>query len=160
MDGVVWLFVFLPFLLITFPWLLLWAISAWRERAHMQSILLREEAFSYMHVTNVRTPPPGATHPVLVTGSVVVAADAWKTFLAGFRKVFGGRMHSLETVVERARREAVLRMLENASRLDANGVVNVRLDTASIGMGQALMVEVMASGTAIRMNQGGNHDTK
>lgn len=134
---------------------LMWAISAWQEYAHMQSILLREKAFSHLLVNNIRTPPPGACDPELVSGSVVIGAGAWKSMLAGFRTLVGGRMRSLETVVERARREAVLRMLEAAARQGADGVINVRLDTACISRASndagAAMLEVIASGTSVRL---------
>lgn len=137
------------------PFFLLWVISAWRERRHMDFIVLRERALAGLYVTNLETPPPGARDPRLVTASVVLAPDAWKMMLAGFRQLFGGRMRSLETVIERARREALLRMLEEAARQGADGVVNVRLDTASIVSGtnnnNMAMFEVIASGTAVRL---------
>ena len=64
--------------------------------------------------------------------------------------VFGGNVQSYETLVDRARREAVLRMKESCPHADQ--VINLRLETSSITKGkgkQVGAVEVLASGTAI-----------
>jgi uncharacterized protein YbjQ (UPF0145 family) len=51
-------------------------------------------------------------------------------------------------VVERARREAMLRLKQEADRIGANHIMGVRLSTTELGM-QGGMVEVFAYGTAI-----------
>ena len=54
--------------------------------------------------------------------------------------------------MERARREAVLRMKEDAKARGATSVWNIRLETASIAKGarqNTASVEVMAYGTAL-----------
>ena len=70
-------------------------------------------------------------------------------------------MRMLEVVdhpvdMERARREAVLRMMESAQRLGANQVVNVRMASSDIGSGKrrrpAAMVEMYACGTALKVD--------
>jgi uncharacterized protein YbjQ (UPF0145 family) len=47
-----------------------------------------------------------------VSGSVVVSVDYFKRFLAGLRTLVGGRVTSYETLLDRARREAILRCKE------------------------------------------------
>ena len=67
----------------------------------------------------------------LVMGNVVVSVDHFKRTLAALRSMVGGNVTTYETLVDRARREAVLRMKE-----DARGsvlVANVRIETSSIG---------------------------
>jgi len=86
----------------------------------------------------------------LVTGSVVVSVDYFKRMLAGLRNIFGGAVQSYETLIDRARREAVLRMKESCP--DADQVINLRLDTSSISKGRGRQigsVEVLAYGTAV-----------
>ena len=86
----------------------------------------------------------------LVSGSVVISVDYFKRILAGLRNIFGGNVQSYETLVDRARREAVLRMKESCP--DADYVLNLRLETSSIFKGkrkQVGSVEVLAYGTAV-----------
>lgn len=86
----------------------------------------------------------------LVMGSVAISIDAFKRLLAGLRNIFGGNVQSYETLVDRARREAVLRMLESCAQADQ--VINIRLETCSIAGGgseRIASVEVLAYGTAV-----------
>lgn len=89
----------------------------------------------------------------LVTGSVVVANNYFKSFLAGFRNIFGGEMKSYQILLEQARRIAIVRMLEEARAVNAAAVINVRMETASIQGNNtkktAAGVEVIAYGTAL-----------
>ncbi|MCP5521530.1 MAG: heavy metal-binding domain-containing protein [Verrucomicrobiales bacterium] len=91
----------------------------------------------------------------LAVGSVVVSVDYFKRFLTGLRKVFGGELHSYASLIDRGRREALLRMKESCP--DAHLFLNCRLETSSISKGQGdsvACVEVLAYGTAIRFADG------
>lgn len=124
-----------------------------REQAHYKSIIERESEYADMIVLHEKHPPPGTTIPyVLVCGSVVVSVDYFKSFLAGLRQFFGGPIRSYESLLDRARREAILRMKEEARALRCNAVGNVRIVTSSISQGgnkQLGTVEVLAYGTAM-----------
>jgi uncharacterized protein YbjQ (UPF0145 family) len=72
----------------------------------------------------------------LVHGSVVVGSDYFKTFAAGIRQIFGGNVTSFETLLDRGRREAILRMKEQAMSKGADKIINMRLETSSIGSNQ------------------------
>ena len=130
------------------------AVGSIRERRHYRSIIAREAEFRDLPVFSARTaptidPPPRTE---MVRGSVVISIDYFKRFLAGLRMLFGGRVTAYESLVDRARREAMLRMREQARSRGARFVFNVRMETASIskGAGQALgSVEVVAYGTAV-----------
>ena len=66
--------------------------------------------------------------------------------------IVGGRVTSYENLIDRARREAVLRMKEKAKTLGANYVFNVKMETSSISKGKRESigsVEVLAYGTAV-----------
>ena len=72
------------------------------------------------------------------------------------RSIVGGRVSSYESLIDRARREAILRMKEQAATLDANYVFNVKMETSSISKGRRNSigsVEVLAYGTAISKEQ-------
>ena len=90
--------------------------------------------------------------PVLVAGNVVISVDYFKSAAAALRSFVGGRVSAYESLLERARREAILRMKEDARRHGAKMIFNVKLETASISQGGANQlgsVEVYAYGTAM-----------
>jgi uncharacterized protein YbjQ (UPF0145 family) len=103
-------------------------------------------------ITDLKTPPSGfeTESAQLVIGESVVGTDYWTTFTAGVRSLFGGEVYSLSPLLGRARRQANLRMLEDAARLGATAVINVRFETSDLGgAGRAPVTEVYAYGTAL-----------
>ncbi|HUT13450.1 MAG TPA: YbjQ family protein [Thermoguttaceae bacterium] len=125
------------------------------ESSHFRRLAQRELALSAITVSNLKWLPENwrASDGVLVTGEAVIATDYFKVFVAGLRNLFGGRIRAYETLVERARREAIVRMLEQAQAAGANVVWNVRIETATIQgkqQGKSGGVEVIAYGTAMK----------
>lgn len=124
------------------------------EKKHYKSIIEREQAMNALPAMASRFPPAGEKfEQTLVAGSVVIANDYFKTFAAGLRNLFGGKVSSYETLLDRARREAILRMKEQAQAIQADYVFNVKYETASISKGKRNkmpMIEVLAYGTALK----------
>ena len=125
------------------------------ERRHYRSIIRREAALRRIPVFATRHLPedliPG-TRTELVMGSVVISVDYFKRFLAGLRMLVGGRLGSYETLIDRARREALLRAQDQARRKGGTQLFNIKLETASISKGAKQTVgsvEVLAYGTAV-----------
>ncbi len=124
------------------------------ERRHYQSIREREHELAGVLVFTNRFPPASTTrvNTGLVAGSVVISEDFFKGVLAGLYSIFGGRIRSYESLLDRARREAVLRMKAEARSLGAGMIINVKFQTFAIGgRGQNSMkgVEMLAYGTAL-----------
>lgn len=123
------------------------------ERRHYRSIQAREKEFGDVMVFSNRFPPLSSTGgQALVAGSVVVSEDYFKRVVSGLQSIFGGRLRSYESLLDRARREAVLRMKAEAREHGARMVVNVKFQTFSIpGRNPRSYgaVEVMAYGTAL-----------
>ena len=123
------------------------------ELHHFKKLAEREQRLSDIIVTNLKTIPPqyANAQPILVMGSAVIATDYFKVFAAGLRKFFGGEMKSYVTLMERARREAMVRLLEQAAGQGASAVWNIRSETSTTH-GQHRKkpggVEVLAYGTA------------
>lgn len=124
------------------------------EKRHYRSIIKREAQYRHIAAIASRIPPSPYT-PVasmLVTGSVVISVDYFKRFLAALRTLIGGKVVSYESLLDRARREAVLRMKQRASDLGADHVFNIKMETASISKnarGNIGSIEVLAYGTAL-----------
>jgi uncharacterized protein YbjQ (UPF0145 family) len=141
-----------------FLFLLTLGYSAGRyaEKKHYRSIIRREQDFLRLPAVTLK----GAldnTRQVqsarLVAGSVVISIDYFKRFLASLRNLFGGNVVSYETLIDRGRREAILRMKEQMP--DADIIVNTRIETAVIGASanqknNVGSIEVLAYGTAVR----------
>ncbi|TVR42934.1 MAG: hypothetical protein EA402_10805 [Planctomycetota bacterium] len=62
----------------------------------------------------------------------------------------GGEVRTYTQLVERCRREALLRLKQEARDAGYDLVVNLRLDTSTIGGKSNVMIEVLATGTALR----------
>lgn len=136
--------------LIGFGW---WGMGT--ERRHLRDLEERERRYAGIVALDTSTIPEGvhAVRGVLVAGSVVQASDYLKSWLLGWRSLFGGEVVSLGRILTRARREATLRMKEEANRLGAVVIVNVRYETARLGQAQGRnglpSSEVVCYGTAL-----------
>jgi len=124
------------------------------EKRHYKSIIERETDLNRIPAIALRFPPPSLKRQrtELVMGNVVIANDYFKRIAASLRNLVGGRVKSYESLLDRARREAVLRMKEQADAMGAKMVFNIKLETASISKGRknkVSSVEVLAYGTAI-----------
>ncbi|MEM9602116.1 MAG: heavy metal-binding domain-containing protein [Pseudomonadota bacterium] len=123
------------------------------ESRHYRSIAERERLLARLPTVSGDTPgvPFGSVERTqLVAGSVVISVDYFKRVVATLRALFGGTVQSYESLVDRARREAVLRLKEQCP--GASQIVNLRIETSSIhtGRGNGIgSVEVLAYGTAI-----------
>ena len=141
--------------------LLSYFIGRHLESNHYKSIREREAATKDMVAINFPRFPFDVEieRAGMVMGSVVVSHDHFKRFLAQLRIIVGGRIKSYEPLLDRARREAVLRMKDQALAHGHNTVVNIRLETSRLansrrgGKGTA-GVEMLAYGTALTVREG------
>ena len=128
------------------------------ERSHLRRLARREAALGQMLVTDLRGYEPAVDQrspPVLVMAEAVISTDYLKSFLARLRNIFGGEVRSFLTLVQRARREALVRLMEEAQQKGYTALCNVRLETADIGQATnprrgVTLAAVLASATAYR----------
>lgn len=146
-----------PLFQLLIPILLLivgYVAGRYAETRHYRSIQQRERMLRNVMVFSERFPPPQDPPPgsALVSGSVVISIDFFKQFVGGLRMLVGGRLVSHESLVDRARREAILRMKQQARDRGADRIFNVKIETASISKGARQTIgsiEVLAYGTAL-----------
>lgn len=118
------------------------------EKRHYRNLREREnQLLTKLPARTDRGPTLQGGNPVLVACSVVVASDYFKNFVGSLRNIFGGRLSTHETLLDRARREALCRLREKCIALGASQVVDVHMTTSFLDQ---MGVEVMAYGTAIR----------
>jgi uncharacterized protein YbjQ (UPF0145 family) len=84
----------------------------------------------------------------VVTGNTVRAKHIGRDLMAGLKNIVGGELKGYTELLQDSRREATERMVEQASSMGANAVVNVRFATSSISQGAA---ELFAYGTAVKV---------
>lgn len=84
----------------------------------------------------------------LVRGSTVRARNIGRDIFAGFKNLVGGEISEYTKLQAQSREEALQRMIDDASRLGADAVVNVRFSTANIVQGVS---EILAYGTAVKL---------
>lgn len=121
-----------------------------REKKHYQEIMLREKMIRFLPTRSDSGRPEDfqdATEVFLVSASVVIASDYFKTFVANIKNFFGGRLTTYESLLDRARREAVLRVKEKARARGARELIHLRLETSVIDQAG---VEILAYATAIK----------
>lgn len=122
------------------------------EKRHYDSIHAREKAWLHLPTTAGRFPVTAGqvARCELVSAGTVVSVDYFKRAAAGLRTVIGGPVKSHESLLDRAKREAVLRLKERCA--GAHEIVNLRLETAPLSTatsGGIGAVEVFAYGTAL-----------
>ena len=140
--------------------------GAWIEKRHFQHIFKKEEALKdILLIPEKRLPNTLLNNRYdnqFVDGNVVISIDYFKRFVAGLRAIVGGRVRSYETLLERARREAIIRMKTQAEQYGASVIFNCKLETASISKGAKNTigsVEVYAYGTAIMPKKSHKHSS-
>ena len=144
MDFLTGLVVMVLFLVV------LGGIGRAREAAHIRELEDREGRVAHVPLLDTSTAPGvDAVHSEIVMGNVVIGTDYLKQWLSSWRMLFGGEMKSYQTVLTRARREAQLRMLEDAFDRGARAVVNVRFETSQVS-GRLAAPEVLCYGTLVR----------
>jgi uncharacterized protein YbjQ (UPF0145 family) len=94
---------------------------------------------------------PGKTiveHYGIVQGSTVRAKHIGRDIMAFFKNIIGGELKSYTELLQEAREEATLRMVEQAVSADANAIINIRFATSSVVQGAA---ELFVYGTAVKV---------
>jgi uncharacterized protein YbjQ (UPF0145 family) len=125
------------------------------EKRHYRSIVSREAQLLHIPAVTVKNMIEQDADIIdarMIQGSAVISIDHFKRLLASLRNIFGGKVAAYESLVDRARREAVLRMKEKAPNADI--VLNTRVETSTIGRsansrGAIGSIEAIAYGTAV-----------
>ena len=84
----------------------------------------------------------------LVEGDIVMSKHIGSDFAAGLRNIVGGEVKGYTDMMEKARKEAMARMVESAKKLGADAVIGVRYGSSAI---MASASEMLAYGTAVKL---------
>jgi len=84
----------------------------------------------------------------IARGNTVKARNVGRDITQSIRNITGGELKAYSELLSEAREEALERMAEDARSMDADAVVNVRLESSEISNGGS---EVIAYGTAVNL---------
>ena len=87
-------------------------------------------------------------HIGLVQGSSVRSKHVGRDIMASLKNIFGGELKGYTELLHDSREEATERMIEQATGIGANAVLNVRFSTSSIAAGAA---EIFVYGSAVEL---------
>lgn len=127
----------------------------YNEKRHLAELTQQERQVRDVLVFATRYPPASAEplDPIVVTGSAAIASDYFQMFVAGLRKVIGGRFDAYEHLIARARRQAIVRLKATAQAAGCKTLFNLRLETTQITQGSRggfTAVEVFAYATGFQ----------
>ena len=86
----------------------------------------------------------------MVKGNTIRARHVGKDILAGLRTIVGGEITEYTKMIAESREQALDRMLSDAKRLGADGIVCIRFTTSAVMQGAA---ELFAFGTAVKLKK-------
>jgi len=114
-------------------------------QANADFFVTQLKSFPYAAATGLGKPTAGTVAPTLICAEVVIASDYLKNFFASWRNFFGGEVRSYSRMTDRAKREAIARLIDQAKSLGFNAICNVRVETAEIGDRRKKGAQAMAS---------------
>ena len=86
----------------------------------------------------------------LVKGEIVQSKNFGRDFMAGMKTIVGGEIKSYTDMIREARQIATDRMVEEAEKLGADAIINVRFGSSAVMQGAA---EIIAYGTAVKLKK-------
>ena len=132
-----------------------YVVGSIAEKKHYRSIISREAQLLHIPTVSVKNMIEDGVDIIdarIVQGSVVISIDHFKRILASLRNIVGGKVTAYESLIDRARRDAILRMKEKSPNADI--ILNTRIETSISGRSANSRksigsIEAMAYGTAV-----------
>ena len=84
----------------------------------------------------------------IARGSTVRARNIGRDIFASFKNIIGGEISEYTQLQAQSREQAMQRMLQDAEKLGADAILNMRLQTSVITQGAS---EILAYGTAVKL---------
>lgn len=128
----------------------------WITGRHEADLAQRSQTVAGIRITDMKRmldPTHGPQPPTLVVSEVTLGIDHFRGFLGKLKNIFGGEVRSYQATLDRARREVITRLLEQAHAEGFNAIANLRIDFVDISGNATLAqkasaVSIIASGTA------------
>ncbi len=122
---------------------------------HEKRLSERQQTVAHIRTTDLNRffKPDHSIQANLCTAEVTLGIDHFRGFLGSLKNIFGGQIRSYQKTLDRARREALMQVIEQAHMTGYNAVANLRLEFVDISgkanmVKRASMVTIIAYGTA------------
>ena len=138
-----------------------WALGRWYQGRLMRALEANEKQNGLMftnpnHLSTASSMDQMASSSsTLLHVSICVGPSIGQMFFMWFKSLFGGRLHSYDTVLDFGRRGVMLRLKQQADQLGCTSMQNIRLETSVISFAQnqdskRAAVEFLAFATGLR----------
>lgn len=119
------------------------------QLVYEESIHINKKPY-IMIITSTETVPGKKIVEILgiARGSTVRARHIGRDIFAGLKNIVGGEIHEYTKLQAESREQSLQRMEDNARKLSADAVVNVRMHTSMIMQGAS---EILVYGTAVKL---------
>ena len=151
-NGITWSIAFSMFEDVLLVGLVGWFVAWWLERMNLRALAIREEELKHVDVEASHISVPIATKAVtanILTGSIVLSHDMFRSLTIFITRVFGGNIKHYERLLVRGRREAIVRLKEDAIGKGFKRVVNLKIVTTRVKTKGPSTIEVLAYGTGV-----------
>ena len=102
-----------------------------------------------MKILTIETIPGQSYEPLdIVKGTVVYSKNFGRDFMAGMKGLVGGEIVGYTEMLNEARQIATKRMVDEATAMGADAIINIRFGSSAVMQGAA---EVIAYGTAVKL---------
>jgi len=127
-------------------------------KRHENDMAERQKTVAHMDLSDIasfRKPKISGPPPLLLNSEVTLGIDHFRGFLGNLKNIFGGEVKSYQATLDRARKEAILRIQEQALAEGCNAVANLRVAFVDVSGNTTLkkkasMVTIQASATGYR----------
>ncbi|MCH2174973.1 MAG: YbjQ family protein [Lentisphaeria bacterium] len=144
------------FLIFGFPFLTLVAgfiVNRVISNLHLKKLNARESRLKHIMVSQQRHTPSNLLieSGMIVTSEVVLSVGYFRSWIAGWIQLVGGNISGYEDVMQRARREAIVRVMEQAHQANAPFVWNLRIEAVDLYLKKGgRCLAVIVTGTAMK----------
>jgi uncharacterized protein YbjQ (UPF0145 family) len=154
-------YILIPVLATLFIPLTSWGLGRWYQGRLLKVLDGKEKQQGSLLKSNksLSTSSPMATmnasSSTLLHVSICVGPSWGQMFFMWVKSLFGGRLHSYDTVLDFGRREVLMRLHQQANELGCASIVNIRIETSVISFAKndkskQSSVEFLAFATGLR----------
>ena len=138
-----------------------WALGRWYQAGITSKLMENEKILGSILddkmsvTTSKKVSMIGAEYSTLLHVSLCVGPSMGQMFFMWLKSIFGGRLHSYDVVLDFGRREALLRLKQQAAERGCTSIVNIRIETSVVSFAKTqkskqASVEFLAFATGIR----------
>ena len=138
-----------------------WALGRWYQAGIASKLMENEKILGSILddkmsvTTSKKVSMIGAEYSTLLHVSLCVGPSMGQMFFMWLKSIFGGRLHSYDVVLDFGRREALLRLKQQAAERGCTSIVNIRIETSVVSFAKTqkskqASVEFLAFATGIR----------